>query len=36
LVFCFAKQGAAILTPHQWRLGFSIPFVAEYFPGEFA
>ena len=36
LVFCFAKQGAAILTPHQWRLGFAIPFVAECFPGKFA
>ena len=36
LVFCFAKQGAAILTPHQWRLGFAIPFVAECFPSKFA
>ena len=32
LVFGFAKQSAAIVTPHQRGLRFSIPFVTEGLP----
>ena len=32
LVLCLAQQGTAVIGPHQRRLGFTVPFVAEDFP----